>query len=76
MPDRKNVIPPNMVLTERAGIQWTVAPNYQDRDSRAPGWLALRSSLGDDRTFSQVVMDFGFLDRDEPYLVAVIKDVR
>jgi hypothetical protein len=66
------IIPSNMIMIDRAGVRWRTSPGYQDKDVRGPGWLLLRSDLGVDMEFSQVVLTHGFTDREEPYLRAVI----
>jgi hypothetical protein len=33
------VVQPNVILTDRRGIEWTIAPTFQDREVDESGWL-------------------------------------
>ncbi len=50
------IVPPDMVLTDSRGHEWRAAPGYQDNAPNAPGWLLLRSDLGEELPFAEVLM--------------------
>jgi hypothetical protein len=54
------VINSNAVLTDLSGMEWRIAPSFQDLEVNAPGWLMLRSANGQELSYPEVVNRYGF----------------
>jgi hypothetical protein len=75
------LIPGSAVLTDRYGVDWSRAENYQDFDTSAPGWLALKrhDASGTVRSFPDVIRECGFAGqwpagRDDRFLMVRFKE--
>ena len=63
------VIQPNVTLYDAHGHQWRTAPDFQDREPDAPGWLLLRSTDGIEMPYARVLDLYGYGSPEKRYLL-------
>ena len=63
------VIQPNVVLHDAHGHLWRAAPDYQDREPNAPGWLLLQREDKVEMPYALVLDVFGYGSDGNRYLL-------
>lgn len=65
-----SVIQPDVRLHDARGGVWRTAPEFQDREVGAPGWLLMqRTSDGVEMPYHRVLAVFGYGPPEERYLL-------
>lgn len=61
-----DILRPDMVLTDRRGVDWRRTEGYQEGDTSAPGWLLIRSDKGEVMPFPEALEAYGTIGPPDP----------